>query len=183
MPASEDPSSAAASASGQQDEAYFSGVFHLFSQRAESPAGAATEALLAVEQALQVAQSEMHAMHERRDCFWARADELVEAARASHATACHAAKLRLAHLEALSLQPLTACLTEQRRGQAIRRSAHKQLGADLRRRREASVADLRWRVFCARLSYESACRVQPLAGGPRPGARRPSPSPWPWPQP
>jgi hypothetical protein len=180
MPAREDPSSAAASAPGQQDEAYFSGVFHLFSQRADSPAGAATEALLALEQALQVAQAygaaERHAMHERRDCFWARADELVEAARASHATACHAAKLRLAHLEALSLQPLTACLTEQRRGQAIRRSAHKQLGADLRRRREASVADLRWRVFCARLSYASACRVQPLAGGPRLAASPGSPT-------
>jgi hypothetical protein len=162
--------STAASAPGQQDEAYFSEVFHLFSQRAKAPAGAA-EALLSVEQALQMARSEMHAMHERRDCLWARADELVEAARASHAAACHAAKLRLAHLEALSLQPLAACLMEQRRGQAIRRDAHKQLGVDLRRRREASVADLRWRVFCAKLSYESSCVVQPLAGGPGPRTR------------
>ena len=168
--AGEQAFSTASSASGQQDEAYFSEIFHLFSQRAEAPTGAA-EALLSVEQALQMALSATHTLHERRDCFWSRADELAEAARTSHATACHAAKLRLAHLEALSLQPLAACLMEQRRGQAIRRGAHKQLGVDLRRRREASVADLRWRVFCARLSYESACSVQPLAGGPGPRTR------------
>ena len=159
--------STAASAPGQQDEAYFSEVFRLFSQRAEAPTGAA-EALLSVEQALQMARSEMHAIDKRRDCFWARADEL---ARASHATASHAVKLRLALLEARNLQPLAACLMEQRRGQTIRRAAHKQLGVDLRRRREASVADLRWRVFCARLSYESACCVQPLAGDPQPRTR------------
>ena len=47
--------STAASAPGQQDEAYFSEVFHLFSQRAKAPAGAA-EALLSVEQALQMAR-------------------------------------------------------------------------------------------------------------------------------
>eukprot|EP00964_Phaeocystis_antarctica_P017294 scaffold9546_cov30-Phaeocystis_antarctica.AAC.1 len=159
--AAEEAFATAASAPGPQDEAYLSEVFHLFSQRTEAPDSAA-EALLSMEQALQIARSETHAMHERRDCFWACADELVEAARASHAT-----KLRLAHLEARSLQPLAACLMEQRRGQTIRRGAHKQLGVDLRRRREASVADLRWRVFCARLSYESTCSVQPLVGDPR----------------
>lgn len=160
----------AASTPGQQDSAYFSEVFRQFSQRAEAPTRT-DEALLSVEQALQAAQSETHTMHERREYFWARADELVEAARASHATACHATKLRLAYLEARSLQPLAACLVEQRRGQAIRRGAHEQLGVKLRHGREASVADLRWRVFCARLSYESACGVQPLAGDPDPRTR------------
>jgi len=119
--------------------------------------------LLAVEEAMATARSELRALDQRRSCFWARADQLVSAARSRQLSMAHAAKLRRAHLEARCTQALAACLAEQRRCQSLRRGQHDQLCDSLRRQHELSSADLRWRVFCERLAHESSLAVQPLA--------------------
>lgn len=119
--------------------------------------------LLAVEHAMATARSELHALDQRRSCFWARADQLVSAARERQVSLTHTARLRQAHLEARCTQALAACLVEQRRCQSLRRGQHDQLCDNLRRQHELSSAELRWRVFCERLAHESSLTVQPLA--------------------